>query len=132
MTSEPEKAFVWTWLPGAAEPVVAGRLDREGGIVTFTYGRSYLAREDGIALYFDVLLVERFDRPASGGRRAMVSALTMLELDELMARYASYADLASPTRCQPCASSSPASSSASSAATPTTTRAITLPSGMVG
>ena len=43
----------------------------------------------------DVLLVERFDRvPGTRQRRAMVSALTMLELDELMARYASYADLA--------------------------------------
>jgi serine/threonine-protein kinase HipA len=43
----------------------------------------------------DVLLVERFDREASTGtRRAVVSALTMLSLDEMMARYASYADLA--------------------------------------
>jgi serine/threonine-protein kinase HipA len=43
----------------------------------------------------DVLLVERFDRQASAGtRRAVVSALTMLSLDEMMARYASYADLA--------------------------------------
>lgn len=43
----------------------------------------------------DVLLVERFDRlPGTRQRRALVSALTILELDELMARYASYADLA--------------------------------------
>lgn len=44
-----------------------------------------------------VLLVERFDREkAAAGwhRRMMVSALTMLGLDEMMARYASYADLA--------------------------------------
>ncbi|WP_306253715.1 type II toxin-antitoxin system HipA family toxin [Parvularcula sp. IMCC14364] len=44
----------------------------------------------------DVLLVERFDRIPSDNdwqRRAMVSALTMLELDEMMARYASYQDL---------------------------------------
>lgn len=46
------------------------------------------------ALDKDVLLIERFDRPATGGRRAMVSALTMLELDEMTGRYASYADLA--------------------------------------
>lgn len=41
----------------------------------------------------DVLLVERFDRvPQEGGwsRRAMVSALTLFQLDEMMARYASY------------------------------------------
>ena len=45
----------------------------------------------------DVLLVERFDRvKADKGwqRKMMVSALTMLGLDEMMARYASYADLA--------------------------------------
>lgn len=44
----------------------------------------------------DVLLVERFDRlPTNDGwkRRAMVSALTLFGLDEMMARYASYEDL---------------------------------------
>lgn len=45
----------------------------------------------------DVLLVERFDRvPSQAGfeRRLMVSALTIFELDEMMARYASYEELA--------------------------------------
>jgi serine/threonine-protein kinase HipA len=45
----------------------------------------------------DVLLVERFDRvkTAQGWqRKAMVSALTLFGLDEMMARYASYEDLA--------------------------------------
>lgn len=45
----------------------------------------------------DVLLIERFDRQKTGDgwqRRAMVSALTLLELEEMMARYASYEDLA--------------------------------------
>lgn len=45
----------------------------------------------------DVLLIERFDRERKDGgwsRRAMVSALTLLGLDEMMARYASYATLA--------------------------------------
>ncbi len=49
------------------------------------------------AAHKDVLLVERFDRiKAKGGwqRKSMVSALTMLALDEMMARYASYQDLA--------------------------------------
>ncbi len=49
------------------------------------------------ALNRDVLLIERFDRErvANGWRRkALLSALTLLELDELMARHASYADLA--------------------------------------
>jgi serine/threonine-protein kinase HipA len=45
----------------------------------------------------DVLLVERFDRIRTGQgwqRKCMVSALTLLGLDEMMARYASYQDLA--------------------------------------
>ncbi len=45
----------------------------------------------------DVLLVERFDRAKTVGgwtRKAMVSALTLFGLDEMMARYASYEDLA--------------------------------------
>lgn len=45
----------------------------------------------------DVLLVERFDRvrvEEGWQRRSMVSALTMLGLEEMMARYASYQDLA--------------------------------------
>jgi len=46
----------------------------------------------------DALLVERFDRPGGGRRRAMVSALTLLGLDEAGARYGSYADLADQVR----------------------------------
>ena len=45
----------------------------------------------------DVLLVERFDRAKTKDgwtRKAMVSALTLFGLDEMMARYASYEDLA--------------------------------------
>jgi serine/threonine-protein kinase HipA len=55
MTSEPEQVFVWVWLPGATEPVVAGRLDPVGPIVNFTYGRSYLERENAIPLYLPEL-----------------------------------------------------------------------------
>jgi serine/threonine-protein kinase HipA len=46
----------------------------------------------------DVLFIARFDREkAKGGwqRQAMVSGLTLLGLDEMMARYASYEELAS-------------------------------------
>lgn len=45
----------------------------------------------------DVLLIERFERvpsPTGWRRKSMVSALTLLALDEMMARYASYEDLA--------------------------------------
>ncbi|MCP4630346.1 MAG: type II toxin-antitoxin system HipA family toxin, partial [bacterium] len=44
----------------------------------------------------DVILIERFDRVPKGNkwaRRAMVSALTLLRLDDMMARYASYETL---------------------------------------
>jgi serine/threonine-protein kinase HipA len=44
----------------------------------------------------DVLLIERFDRVPKGDkwtRKAMVSALTLLRLDDMMARYASYETL---------------------------------------
>jgi serine/threonine-protein kinase HipA len=59
MTSEPEHAFVWVWLPGAADPVVAGRLDVEGQVLVFAYGRSYLKREDRIPLYLPELPLGR-------------------------------------------------------------------------
>lgn len=44
----------------------------------------------------DVLLIERFDRVPKGNkwaRKAMVSALTLFSLDDMMARYASYETL---------------------------------------
>jgi len=47
----PREAFAWIWLPGATEPVVAGRLDEQGNEVSFVYGRSYLERDDAIPLY---------------------------------------------------------------------------------
>lgn len=50
-----------------------------------------------MAMGKDVLVIERFDRVAEGDqwrRRAMVSALTLFELDEMMAAYASYEKLA--------------------------------------
>ena len=54
MTSEatlPREAFVWIWLPNQALPVVAGRIRAQGDHFAFTYGRSYLEREDAIAIY---------------------------------------------------------------------------------
>ncbi len=55
MISEPTEAFVWVWLPGAIDPMVAGRLDRHAAVITFTYGRSYLERSDAIPLYLPEL-----------------------------------------------------------------------------
>lgn len=52
MTSNPPtEAFVWIFLPKARDPVVAGRLYAEGDRLWFNYGRSYLARDDAIAIY---------------------------------------------------------------------------------
>lgn len=53
MTSElkpANEAYVWTWLPEQSEPVVAGRIVKQGQMHHFTYGRSYRDRDDAIAL----------------------------------------------------------------------------------
>ncbi len=47
----PKAAYVWVWLPGKTEPVVAGLLKRAGSQLVFNYGRSYLDRPDAISLY---------------------------------------------------------------------------------
>src|SRR5579864_6544564 len=61
MTSETtyKEAFVWTWLPGATEPVVAGRLAAVGDQLLFNYGQSYLARANAIPLYAPELPLQR-------------------------------------------------------------------------
>jgi serine/threonine-protein kinase HipA len=55
MTSDPYRArrvFVWTWLPGESDPVVAGAVDRvEASRLDFTYARSYLDNDRAISLY---------------------------------------------------------------------------------
>ncbi len=46
MTSEKHynEAYVWIWLPGETEPIVAGRLEVDNGNLLFNYGKSYLER----------------------------------------------------------------------------------------
>lgn len=63
-------AFVWVWLPGAAEPVVAGRLTDQGSVVTFAYGRSYLDRPGAVPLYLPELPLRRGEMPPVSGRVA--------------------------------------------------------------
>jgi serine/threonine-protein kinase HipA len=46
----------------------------------------------------DVLLVDRFDRPTTDTRRGVVSALTMLGLNEIAVQHATYVDLAETVR----------------------------------
>jgi len=47
----PDEAYVGIWLPGATEPVVAGRIARDGDRLIFNYGQSYLDRKDAIPIY---------------------------------------------------------------------------------
>jgi serine/threonine-protein kinase HipA len=46
MTSKPQnkEAYVWIWLPGETQPVVAGKLEADNGTIHFNYGKSYLDR----------------------------------------------------------------------------------------
>ncbi len=53
----PPKAYVWAWLPGTVEPVVAGVLERRADLLTFAYGQSYRARDEAVPLYLPELPV---------------------------------------------------------------------------
>jgi serine/threonine-protein kinase HipA len=77
---------------GGARPKVLVRDGKRRLIAKFS------STTDTFAVVKDVLLVERFDRPPTGGRRAQVSALTVLGIDEWGARYASYEALADQAR----------------------------------
>lgn len=94
MTSKGDatEAFVWMWLPGATQPVVAGRLDQDGARLLFTYGASYRRRADAISLYEPELPLQegviapinglsmpsciRDGSPDAWGRRVIINRLT--------------------------------------------------------
>jgi serine/threonine-protein kinase HipA len=104
---DPQQAFVWIWLPGETEPMVAGRVQRDGEIYPFTYGRSYLSRANALPIYTPELPLEagtivpgaplpianclRDAAPDTWGRRVIINRLTgftgdkaaAIELDEL-------------------------------------------------
>jgi serine/threonine-protein kinase HipA len=65
-----DEAYVWAWLPGATEPVVAGRLHAHDGVVTFNYGRSYRERAEAVPLYLPEL-------PLQAGELPLLAGLTM-------------------------------------------------------
>lgn len=69
MTSKPrhDEAYVWVWLPGATEPVVAGRLARDGENLIFNYGRSYFELEGAIPLYLPELPLRPGAIPSKAG-----------------------------------------------------------------
>ena len=110
MTSDdapPREAFVWIWLPGRTEPVVAGRIQAEGSRYIFNYGRSYLSRPEAIPIHLPELPLRtgaiepeppleianalRDASPDAWGRRVIVNLLTgvrgrsadLVDLDEL-------------------------------------------------
>jgi serine/threonine-protein kinase HipA len=66
------EAFVWIWLPGATEPVVAGRVAREPGSgraedrYVFAYGNSYLSRTDRLPIFTDLPLESGTQDPPRG------------------------------------------------------------------
>jgi serine/threonine-protein kinase HipA len=45
------EAYVWIWLPGEVNPVVAGKLTQAGKTLVFNYGQSYLERTNKISIY---------------------------------------------------------------------------------
>jgi len=45
------ECYVWIWLPGKTDPVVAGKLTADGEDLVFNYGKSYLSRDDAISIY---------------------------------------------------------------------------------
>jgi serine/threonine-protein kinase HipA len=69
MSSDPQysRAYVWTWLPGHTQPVVAGLLTSNDRQLHFQYGRSYLARKDAIPLYEPELPLNSGVRPLLNG-----------------------------------------------------------------
>lgn len=69
-TSEYRYAFVWIWLPGATEPVVAGKLTADGDYLVFNYGKSYLDRKNAISIY-------NAELPLKTGALPLLSGLSM-------------------------------------------------------
>lgn len=88
----PDQAYVWIWLPDETEPVVAGRLIRDGERLTFNYGASYRGNTSAIPIYEPELplregLIDamnglmmpsciRDGSPDAWGRRVIINRLT--------------------------------------------------------
>jgi serine/threonine-protein kinase HipA len=83
MSTSDQSTFVWAFLPGQREPVVAGGLERSTTLpgFAFQYARSYLTRADAISLGPDLpldgaLAVEDPEGSDRGLSRAVRHALT--------------------------------------------------------
>lgn len=89
---EPDGAFVWIWLPGEIDPVVAGRLVKDGDRLSFAYGASYRDHRNAIPIYEPELPIRaglidpvaglsmpsciRDGSPDAWGRRVIINRLT--------------------------------------------------------
>ena len=62
-----DEAYVWVWLPGLTEPVVAGRLSAQGSVIHFNYGKSYLERFEAVPLYLPELPLQAGELPLLAG-----------------------------------------------------------------
>ena len=96
------EAYVWIWLPGETEPVVAGRLTQDGDRLLFTYGASYRRRKNAIPIYEPELplrqgVIEplpglsmpssiRDGSPDAWGRRVIINRLVGAKAAEAEAR----------------------------------------------
>lgn len=92
------ESYVWIWLPGATEPVVAGKLEQDGKNLVFAYGRTYLERKNAISLYDPELPLQsgalpllnglsipnciRDAAPDAWGRRVIINRITGLKGNE--------------------------------------------------
>ncbi len=99
MTSNATEAFVWIWLQNHDDPVVCGRLESKGGMLSFNYGQSYLARKDAVPIYGPELplkagklpLLPRMDMPScirdgspdAWGRRVIINQVTGKKKEEI-------------------------------------------------
>ena len=99
-----KEAYVWIWLPGETDPVVAGRIEAEEGRYVFNYGRSYLEHDNAMPIYLPELPLRagallpdaglrmasalRDAAPDAWGRRVIIHKLTEIErrLDALEQR----------------------------------------------
>ncbi|MBL1260398.1 MAG: HipA domain-containing protein [Thiotrichaceae bacterium] len=71
MSSNPyTQAFVWIWLPGQTEPVVAGKLTLDGQHLLFNYGKRYLERNNAMAIY-------EAELPLKSGAQGLLAGLNM-------------------------------------------------------
>jgi len=69
-TISENEAYVWIWLPGEVEPVVAGRISRVADQYLFNYGQSYLSLDKAIPL-------NPYELPLQSGFIAPLSELTL-------------------------------------------------------